>query len=162
MNSIRISLYNKLVNKKPGIAYRYHKLHDGSSGILKLASWLYLVWLNFAYYVLLCRFLGRRPDVVYFEQKKPPFNMSESELARKDLPGKGDPVDDFVSLLKDYDIVSFDIFDTLLFRPLCQPTDLFYFIGEKLQISDFRNIRMWVEHDARMKCYHKTGHYSTF
>ena len=158
MSSFRVTIYNALVNKKPGIAYRYHKLHDGSSGILKFASWLYLLWLNFAYYVLFCRFLGERPEEEYFEQKKPPVNMSESELARKDLPGKGDPVEAVISILKTYDIISFDVFDTLIFRPLCQPKDLFYFIGEKLSVPDFRNIRAWAEHDARMKCHHRTGH----
>ncbi len=158
MSSIRIAIYNALVNKKPGIAYRYHKIHDGSSGILKLISWLYLLWLNFAYYVLFCRFLGERPEMEYFEQKKPPVNMSESEFARKDLPGTGDPVEAVASILETYDIISFDVFDTLIFRPLCQPKDLFYFIGEKLSIPDFRNIRAWAERDARMKCYHRTGH----
>ena len=158
MSSFRVTIYNALVNKKPGIAYRYHKLHDGSSGILKFASWLYLLWLNFAYYVLFCRFLGERPEMEYFEQKKPPVNRSESDLARKDLPGTGDPVEAVISILKTYDIISFDVFDTLIFRPLCQPKDLFYFIGEKLSIPDFRNIRAWAERDARMKCYHRTGH----
>ena len=33
----------------------------------------------------------------------------------------------------DFDIVSFDIFDTLIIRPFYTPTDLFYLIENKIQ-----------------------------
>lgn len=48
-----------------------------------------------------------------------------------------------------YDAVSFDIFDTLIFRPFAKPADLFYVIGEKLGIDSFRKIRMNAEKEAR-------------
>ena len=63
-DTMRNELYHFFVNKQPGIARRYHKMHDGSTGIRKIFSWIYLLWLNFAFYVLFCRFLGRVPDVV--------------------------------------------------------------------------------------------------
>lgn len=32
---MRSEVYNFLVNKRPGICYRYHKVHDGAAGIQK-------------------------------------------------------------------------------------------------------------------------------
>ena len=40
---MKSSIYNFLVNNHSGIKYRYHKLHDGSTGVMKLLSWLYLL-----------------------------------------------------------------------------------------------------------------------
>ena len=51
-------------------------------------------------------------------------------------------------LLK-YDVISFDIFDTLIFRPFEVPSDLFYIIGSKLQIANFKDIRVSKEREAR-------------
>ncbi len=155
--NFRLRLYGFLVNRKPGITYRYHKLHDGRIGYDKLLSWVYLVWLNFAYYFLFCRFLGTPPATIIFEDKTIPVKSSESELNLRDNPNLN--VSYYVEASKDYDIVSFDIFDTLIFRPLCEPTDLFYFIGEELGVMDFKNIRRWAESDARYKNYLKKKHY---
>ena len=47
------------------------------------------------------------------------------------------------------DIVSFDVFDTLILRPFEAPADLFYVIGEKLGIPDFRSLRKKCESEAR-------------
>lgn len=49
-------------------------------------------------------------------------------------------------------------FDTLIFRPFSSPTDVFYLIGEKFDFLDFKNLRVWAEWDARMKCRQKNGH----
>lgn len=156
MNIVNSVLYNFFVNRKIGIRDRYHKFHDGSIGIKKYISWLYLLWLNFAYYILFCHFLGRVPEMNYYEEKALNDKMSETTafLQKK----HNFSVEDYVKRLSQYDIVSFDIFDTLIFRPMGQPTDVFYLIGEKLQISNFKNIRIWAEGDARLKCDQKHGH----
>lgn len=36
-----------------------------------------------------------------------------------------------------YDVISFDIFDTLLLRPFIKPTDLFWYIETKYNIKGF-------------------------
>lgn len=61
-----------------------------------------------------------------------------------------DPYHFAVSLLK-YDVISFDIFDTLVFRKLNQPEDLSMLVGERLGIFDFYNIRKKSEEEAH-KC----------
>ena len=150
---MRLAIYNTLVNRKPGIAYRYHRFHDRKNGTAKFVSWLYLLWLNFAYYILFCHFLGRTPNTDFYENKKLPVKETESELARKSgtLPAK-----DLIDKLKAYDVVSFDVFDTLIFRPFSDPTDLFYIVGEKMGIQDFRNLRIQAECKAR-EIVHRTN-----
>lgn len=156
---MRTRIYNTLVNKHLGITYRYHKSHDGSTGVMKLFSWLYLLWLNFAYYFLFMRFLGKLPEVQPYESKRLPTKHSESQLYHRDCARKFPlSIEAYVEKLSKYEIISFDIFDTLIFRPFSLPTDLFRIVGEKLGILDFTNIRAWAEWDARLKCNEKNGH----
>lgn len=61
--------------------------------------------------------------------------------------------------LKDYEIISFDLFDTLLFRPVMKPTDLFVFVGEKLGVADFKELRIEAEREARRQAI-KSRHQS--
>lgn len=53
--------------------------------------------------------------------------------------------------LSEYDIISFDIFDTLVFRPFAKPADLFMILGERLEIQNFKDIRVKAEQNAREK-----------
>ncbi|WP_081667229.1 HAD family hydrolase [Butyrivibrio sp. MB2005] len=153
---MRRELYNLLVNKVPGIKHRYHRFHDGTTGAMKVLSWGYLLVLNIGYHILFLRFLGKTPKMQIYEKRTVPVKISESEQnirTNKDLS-----VDTFVDTLKDYDVISFDVFDTLIFRPLSQPTDVFYFVGEQLGMLDFKNIRVLAEWDARVKCKRRNGH----
>lgn len=73
---------------------------------------------------------------VYFEDSESAYrrNMSAMNMAK--------------NLMK-YDVISFDIFDTLLFRPFNKPSDLFVLVGNKLDIMDFCEIRINAEKEAR-------------
>ena len=121
----------------------------------KVVSWFYLLWLNFCYYVLFCRFLGEQTEIPVYEEKKPPCAESESVLANRDRKS----VSETVSFLMQYEVISFDIFDTLIFRPFSEPTDLFFFLGEKLEILDFKRLRMQAEAEARTQKYKEVKHY---
>ena len=48
-----------------------------------------------------------------------------------------------------YDVISFDVFDTLVLRPFSRPSDLFILVGERLDIMDFCEIRIHAEQEAR-------------
>ena len=48
-------------------------------------------------------------------------------------------------------IISFDIFDTLLLRPYVVPESLWEHIGILNKIDNFRNLRLWAFQDARKK-----------
>ena len=140
---------------KRQIRQRYHRFHDGTAGVKKVVSWVYLLGLNFCYYVLFCRFLGEQTEIPVYEEKKPPCAESESVLANHDRKS----VSETVSFLMQYDVISFDIFDTLIFRPFSEPTDLFFFLGEKTGILDFKRLRMQAEADARAQKYKEEKHY---
>lgn len=91
-----------------------------------------------------------------YESRMLNVKMSESEAYLQDNPLLS--VDTYVERLKRYDIISFDIFDTLIFRPFALPTDLFFLVGEEFDSLDFKNIRIWAEWDARVKCKERDGY----
>ena len=61
--------------------------------------------------------------------------------------------------VKDYDIISFDIFDTLIFRPFSAPTDLFDYLAEQIGILDFKSVRIAQEWKARQDKFAVSGSY---
>ena len=77
----------------------------------------------------------------------------ESAMTAREKPAE------LVDYLMKVDVISFDIFDTLIFRPVCAPTDLFFFIAEKLHFMDFERIRKEMEWKARQKAYKRNGSY---
>ncbi len=154
--SIRIRLYDRLVNRHAGIAFRYHRMHDGSYGVRKVLSLGYLLWLNVAHDLLFCRFLEERPQEAVVCKKTPPSEKSESK-AHREIHAELS-IDGMVQRLKQHEVISFDMFDTLIFRPLDKPTDLFYFAGEQLSCMNFRAVRIRAEKTAREKCLKQNGH----
>lgn len=154
-NIMKRRLYQFLVNRHAGIRDRYHHMHDGASGITKVISWCYLLWLNFCYYILFCRFLDKPGQSAIYEEKRLYLDSSESEMRNRNAYS----VTEYVQELSKYDIISFDIFDTLIFRPFSDPTDLFYFLALELGILDFKRIRVEQEYMTRLDCYRQHGHY---
>lgn len=153
---MRQAIYKAFVNRVPGIAFRYHRVHDGSVGVRKVWSWIFLFLLNFLYYVLFMKFLGRVPESTVYEVKRLLTKESESEnFARKHRDRN---VETFVKKMAASDVVSFDIFDTLIFRSLEKPVDVFQLIGDRLGLMDFVTIRRLGEWDARVNCYEAEGH----
>lgn len=153
---MRRVIYNFLVNRHIGISQRYHSYHDNATGFKKVLSWGYLLWLNLAYYVLLCRFLGRAKEVLIYEEKRLSVGKGESYYLKETFR---DDVDSLVGKLSGYDIISFDIFDTLIFRPFSEPSDMFYLIGERLGFMDFKRLRIMAEARARELKYKEKGTY---
>lgn len=61
-----------------------------------------------------------------------------------------------IDKLSQYDVVSFDVFDTLIFRPYEKPTDLFFELEKENGLFDFHDVRIQSEIDARSLS--KKGH----
>ena len=59
--------------------------------------------------------------------------------------------------LLQYDVVSFDIFDTLILRPFAKPADLFMLVGKRLKRAEFYRIRTDAERRAREDAMHRNG-----
>lgn len=145
-------LYQVLVNRIPVIQKQYHKLRDIRPDTYgRIYAWAALVWMN------LCWLCGDRklekkmyqPD----EQKRGVTNSVESEISTMVSPHE------LAQQLLTADIISFDIFDTLIFRPVKVPSDLFFFVGEKLHFMDFERIRREAETRVRQRRYKENGSY---
>ena len=57
--------------------------------------------------------------------------------------------DEILKKISEYEIISFDIFDTLLVRPYKKPTDLFYDLEKQRGIPGFAEKRIFAEKMAR-------------
>ncbi len=55
-----------------------------------------------------------------------------------------------LSIIK-FDVISFDIFDTLILRKLNQPVDVFMLVGEKLGVFNFDSVRKKSEEEVRKR-----------
>ena len=55
------------------------------------------------------------------------------------------------------DVISFDIFDTLLLRPFDNPKTVFFLVGEKLHCPSFTRYRVLAEKQARQEAMEKTA-----
>lgn len=148
---IRLAAYKALVNRVPGIQSRYRQYRSRTHGIGRAGAWLYLLWLNSSYYVLRNKALKTVEKYPYYEEKKLLSGGSESRLSKRETP------EELAGKLLAYDVVSFDVFDTLLFRPFSEPADLFYFVADELNYLDFRRIRCEMEYKSREALYKKSG-----
>lgn len=148
--NLRNRIYRLLVNRIPGIRARYLKMRQDSCGAAgRLWCFAALVWWNFSWY-----FLGRRDLLCpvsygYYERKR-------QMPGESDNPEMEEP-DALISKLKNYDVISFDIFDTLLLRPFSEPSELFYFLGIEFSCPDLRRIRQEAESEARKRRGGKSG-----
>ena len=137
--TLRMSIYGTLVNRVPEIREKYHMVRDAQTASWQRpVAWLYLAALNAGW------LLGKRQPrhksggeirTARLLSAAPPESVSSVREAPEGLARR----------LMEYDVISFDVFDTLLFRPFSRPEDLFYIVGQKLDYLDFRRIRMEAE-----------------
>lgn len=148
---IRIKLYTFLVNRVPGIRERYHERRGTVHGVGRVCLWGRLLWWNFAYHALRRREPGIAGKYAFYEEKILCAEGSESARSQREGP------EELAKRLAAYDVISFDVFDTLLFRPFSRPADLFYAVAEKLRYPDFCRIRQEMEGRAREERQRKEG-----
>lgn len=72
-----------------------------------------------------------------------------AEIKEDDAFKRVSPIE-FVEVLKEFDVISFDIFDTLIFRKLNNPTDVFQILGIQNKIDNFADKRIQAEKNARL------------
>lgn len=150
---INEKVYGSLVNRVPGIRSRYHDYRDKVSGLRRVKAWGYLAGLNARYYLFHDEKL-KEPDNLYPDKNKKLYTEgSESSLSKREAP------ESFAKKLSACDVISFDVFDTLIFRPFSKPTDLFYMVGADLGYLDFERIRQEMEWKARQRKYKKEKTY---
>ena len=145
MGVLKDKLYYLFVEKNPSIKNEYQSYvnaHKDEHSKHRAKSWRLLLKLNWHYRILRKKTrLTPAPSVS--RARLPYLDGSESVgLARTDIVS-------FARKLLSFDVVSFDIFDTLVLRPFAVPQDLFLITGNKLGIVDFKSIRANAEREAR-------------
>lgn len=147
--TIKAKLYYYLVEKNSLIKEEYEgyvNSHIEEHRKAHVKSWWQLIRLNWHYRIL------RKTDPLLKTNKTrnrrlPYMDGAESEILNRPQPFH------LARTLLEYDIISFDIFDTLILRPFRSPGDLFALIGGRLNFSGFNetftNIRKNSEKEAR-------------
>lgn len=133
--ALSLKMYKMIVNRNIYVKFNYERFVNNNRSMhsrFPFISWAYLIKLNAE--SILFKKENREPEKPHRLRKKESCRVSADELADE---------------LCKKNIVSFDIFDTLIFRPFAVPTDLFYLIGEKLDYPDFRTIRIEAEKTVR-------------
>ena len=149
---VKDELYKVLINRVPGIKIRYQNKRDKCSGNDKVIAWAYLLWLNGQYYIL--RNMSLREEVTWSADRgKEVVIGSESQKYKKESPQS------CAEGLKKYDVISFDVFDTLILRKMFCPEDVFFLIQSRLKYPNFKQIRKEAETAARIRRYEEFGDY---
>lgn len=138
---LKSKLYDLLVNRDPHIKLEYERyVNENHERHAKfpLLSWMYMLRLN-----AVCLFGGRitagrtgKTGRGVINESADGFRMTANETAQK---------------LCKSEAVSFDVFDTLLFRPFSSPKDLFALVGDRLGYPDYRQLRADAERLARKR-----------
>ncbi len=155
LKKIKDKLYYYFAEKNWGVRREYGPYvdaHQEEHAKQPWKHWWLLVRLNWHY-----RVLRRENQLLWLEPEKqnkrrlPYLNGPESEISQRTLPVH------LTMQLMLYDVISFDIFDTLLLRPFANPTDLFYIIGKRLDMPEFHKLRIEAEKRAREIAIAETG-----
>lgn len=151
--NLKLKIYNKVANKYKSaikVYARYKLFNKNLHESNKLRSKMYLLRLIKA----------QNKEQNLYDVKLPknainPYslNLSNSNCdsaKESDIVSHKSP-EDLASHLAQFDVVSFDIFDTCLFRPFSKPEDLFYILECETGIFNFKDFRILAEKKAREK-----------
>lgn len=161
LRDLKDKLFYAAVERNPYILkeYQEYKWKIGDRKENKLKSWSYLLNLNFRYRLL--RIQNRKWYNANWDnhgkskgkRKLPYLNGAESEIIDRSTANQ------FGKILTTYDIISFDVLDTLILRPFSKPSDLFMIVGEKLNVLNFKSVRVEAEKEARKIAMVKKGNH---
>lgn len=149
--NLKMKIYYLLINRVPGIRTKYNNYRKYNRGIKRIKAWGYLGVLNFRYYILGQHNIGE--EFLYPDKNKKVIIGSESELTAGMKP------EELCEKLEKYDVISFDVFDTLLLRKMRFPADVFYIMQKELHYINLKSLRMDAEWQARQKRFKEFGDY---
>lgn len=141
------TIYGKTVNWNPDISRKYQQYRKKVHGVKRILAWGYLIRLNLQYRI----FQGAGITGDFYEKKRLNAEMPESRLHILEKP------EELAERLAEYDVISFDVFDTLVFRPFSLPSDLFFDLSQHFGYLDLERIRREMEEKARIEKQKKEG-----
>ena len=163
MGKIKDKLYYFLVQKNPSICKEYQGYVDShKEEHLKNRKkhWKLLLRLNWHYRIRRKKTpLLAKPSSPIKPATRPATKLPYLEGAESASTGKITPLSLVRTHLLPRDVISFDVFDTLILRPFDDPKTLFIIMGEQLGIYDFYTIRTQSEQEARANAFSKYGNY---
>lgn len=142
-------LHRIFVERNKYVEQEYHnyiQVNSKDGRRRRAMEWLFLMRVNMAYFLLNRR--SKTPVINGKGQTRSIEKLPYLEGAESGLYKRKKEIH-FANDLMQYDVISFDIFDTLILRPFAKPADLFMVVGNKLKIIDFMRIRMEAEKAAR-------------
>ena len=153
LKNLGLKVYNRIQRKNPNAikAYALYKEYNmGFHAENRTKSWSYLRRLIRAEkankkLALVALPKGARPFSLEPLKENTCTAIPDSMLVPRIEPEK------LVESLKEYDVVSFDVFDTLIFRPFAKPIDLFYLLEYKFKCFNFQELRPYAEGMSRAK-----------
>lgn len=174
MRKIKDRIYNWLVRRNPDVQYEYERYvmenikehyesHSKHWKILLKLKWHYQVKKNTGRMIFFDEAAkGKIVNVKPTVEKKSRVS-SEKEEKNSDVKNvskeekilyyendfKRESVNKFVAAIVDYDVISFDIFDTLIYRKVEKPNDIFNIMSAEMNMNDFVDIRKKAENMAR-------------
>ena len=143
VKKIKDKLYYYFAEKNWGVRREYGPYvdaHQEEHVKQPWKHWWLLIRLNWHYRVL------RKDDYLIKQIKS---YQTQDKIYPESLAYKRESTAKLLQRLMKYDVVSFDIFDTLIFRYLISPTDLFKIIGMEMDMPIFREIRIKAESELR-------------
>ncbi len=164
LKKLKQKVYYYLAEKNWGVRREYVpyvKSHPIEHKKKPLKHWWMLFRLNIHYRVL------RKKNLLYPELVRKPAAKAPAKAApARRLPylqgaesflSKRSSVAHLAKKLSQYDVVSFDIFDTLILRPFAKPADLFMLVGKRLKKVQFHRIRTDAEKLLREIAFQTNG-----
>ncbi len=143
----------------------FQRCHPGYTPLHKKDAFDYIMKLNKAYKLSKPLHLVEKPKnhLRYFNEKLVTVKRTSRGEAssKKEALAKTETlspwfnqterlsVEELVKKLLDYDVISFDIFDTLIYRKIEKPIDLTHILAKEIGFEDFEAIRKRCENRAR-------------
>lgn len=146
LKKLKDKLYYYFAERNWGVRREYGPYVDAHQEEHKkhrIRHWWMLVRLNWHYRVL------RKSSFLSAEVEEEALRKQELEQVADNAFSAG--IERIANAIRDPEVkvVSFDIFDTLLFRPVLTPADTFRLLENKLDIPNFHNMRVTAEAEAR-------------
>lgn len=160
LKRVKDKLYYYFAEKNWGVRREYGPYvdaHQEEHAKRRWKHWWMLIRLNWHY-----RIFRRTNLLYYFDTETPVTGISALTGPESCVFKRKAPHIVAMELLK-YDVISFDVFDTLILRPFLGPAEVFDLVGYRLNymgfFNSFKKIRSECEKMARQKAFDNTGSY---
>lgn len=153
MGKYKDKLYDALVRKNERVRYEYERYvieNRTEHYENRRKHWKILFQLKWHYQVR-----KKTDPMLYWDtaSSQKQGRTQKKKQAEKILYYENDDIrpsaEELAAKLMPYDVISFDIFDTLLYRKVEKPEDVFHLMSAEMGMSDFAYLRKRAEREAR-------------